>query len=71
MNMDLIKQLVEDTIPLDMNCQVNRSRQSAHRANLRISIESLLRTAAAMYDERGVPYDPRDIPVDSPKMQYK
>lgn len=40
----LIKQIVEDAIPLDMTCEIKRREQLRLRAKLRLDIEELLRS---------------------------
>ena len=40
---DKIKKIVEDAIPLTMDCEIKRSAEIKRRARLRIDIEELIR----------------------------
>lgn len=42
-NMDKLKQIIEQAIPLTENCDIKRSAEIKRRAKLRIDIEELLR----------------------------
>jgi hypothetical protein len=44
---DKIKKIVEDAIPLTMDCEIKRSAEIKRRARLRIDIEELIRQEKA------------------------
>lgn len=45
-----VKRMVDEAIPLTMNCEIKRKDEISRRARLRIEIESLIR--------RSIPYNP-------------
>lgn len=47
MGTDKIKQIIEQAIPLTMNCEIKRSAEIRRRARLRIDIEELIRQEKA------------------------
>lgn len=50
--MKAIEKIIEDAIPLTMDCEIKRSAELKRRARLRIDIEELIR-------EKLKPFDPR------------
>ena len=50
-----IRAMIEDAIPLNPKCEVERTRELARRAALRIQIERLLRD-----QRKQQPYEPRE-----------
>lgn len=59
-----IKKIIEDAIPLDMNCELKRSAEIKRRAKLKIDIEELLRN-------NKTPYEPPMQEHYKPDLQYK